>query len=202
MERWYLRKELASEKNGLIVCEREWGRWNVYVGGFDQSTGYTETMWKEALERVPPGSTVERVLVLGLGGGGILKLIYARFPDCKVVAVEWDPMMIEVANYLGALNASDETVVIVEDATKAVPALGESFDLVIVDLFTGPNIAPSLLHDDFISSLTQHLKPQGSLLLNAFRNLDLLPKFDGFLSRQETWTYQYNVLCWYTHKKT
>lgn len=83
----------------------------------------------------PPAS----VLLLGLGGGTMLRQLRALVPDLRAVAVEIDPMVVELARNHMELDAIGAEVVI-DDAYAFIEGCTERFDVVIDDLFlTGPH---------------------------------------------------------------
>ncbi|MEK7102051.1 MAG: hypothetical protein AAB912_00275, partial [Patescibacteria group bacterium] len=198
MSWFYEHQEYSSEKNGLIRCTRLFGQWYVRVGGYDQTTPYIRTMWKRALRRIPRKSGVKRVLVLGLGAGGMIQDIRRRFPQCHITIVEWDTVMIDIAEKLGLFARDERTEIIVDDAARALSTVAFfSFDLIIIDLFRGSEPAPALATPAFVSALARLVHPRGHLLLNVFKKQELFSIFDTVLSRHAAWRYRYNRLALY-----
>src|SRR3989344_5978756 len=144
-----------SEKNGTIHCRRFFGRWRVTVDGFDETTPYTNRMWKRALRRVSKKSGVKRVLLLGLGAGGAIAYLYRRFRNATITAVEWDPVMITLADELGFFPRERRPRIIQGDAAVLVPELTEKFDLIIVDLFRGRKVDAALSDASFIAGIAR-----------------------------------------------
>lgn len=198
MSWFYEQKEYSSEKNGLIRCTRLLGQWYVRVGGYDQTTPYIRTMWKRALRRVPRQSGVKQVLLLGLGAGGVINNIRRRFPHCRITIVEWDPVMLGIAEKLRLFVRDDRTTIIVDDAACAIPALASfSFDVIIVDLFRGSEPSSALATSAFVSELARLLNSRGYLLLNVFKKQELFSLFDEAVLRYASWRYRYNRLALY-----
>ncbi len=188
-----------SEKNGMIHCRRFLGRWRVTVDGFDQTTSYTNRMWKRALRRVPKKSGVKRVLLLGLGAGGALSYLHQRFHHATVTAIEWDPIMITIADELGFFPREQRPRIMQGDAVVLVPQLTEKFDLIIVDLFRGKKVDAALNHTVFIAGIACALDQEGFLLVNIFGEPEMLTRFDDALSCHATWRFRYNRLALYRH---
>ncbi len=193
---WFFdQKRIASAKNGEIVVNSFLGTSDIFVGGFHQSSGYIQRMWRKALRHVPRKMPIQRVLMLGLGGGSAVALLRRRFPGCAVTVVEWDPEMI--ALYRELHRKDDETTICEGDAFVVIPGLQETFDLVIVDLFKGNETPGQLGSPEFIKEIRRVLAPNGHCLLNAFVSLGLISAFGEHFSLQETWKFQFNTLALY-----
>lgn len=83
----------------------------------------------------PPRS----VLLLGLGGGTMLRQLRALVPEARAVAVEIDAGVVELARKYMELDTLGAEVVI-DDAYAFIERCRERFDVVIDDLFlTGPD---------------------------------------------------------------
>lgn len=184
-----------SEKNGDIHIHRIFGKASVFVDGFDQSTDYIVTMWHEAFAHLPRTFSAKSVLMLGLGGGSAVKGILNRFPGCEITVVEWDPIMIDIYH---DIHKEEESISIIHgDASIVVPAMTETFDLVLVDLFTG-NVTPKELRSALmVRAISDVIHPNGFCILNAFVSLDLLPVFGQYFSQKDTWEYKFNTLALY-----
>ncbi len=188
-------KTMTSEKNGKIVVCSTFGKSDVFVGGFHQSSGYIQRMWRKALKHVPRSVPIKTVLMLGLGGGSAVRELQKRFHDCVITVIEWDPAMIGLYY---ELNPNNEPITILEgDATALVPAMAVKFDLVIVDLFKGNETPKQLGDHPMVKAIASVVAPNGYCLLNAFVSLSLLPVFDQHLSRVEMWKYKFNTLLLY-----
>lgn len=188
-------RSIPSERNGKIVVLSTFGKTDVFVGGFHQSSGYIQTMWRKALKHVPRSAPVKTVLMLGLGGGSAVRELQSRFRGCAISVIEWDPAMIELYH---ELNPNNEPITILEgDATVLVPAMTQKFDLVIVDLFKGNETPKQLGDHPMVKAITDVVAPNGYCLLNAFVSLNLLPVFDEHIPRQESWVYKFNTLVLY-----
>ncbi len=101
-------------------------------------TGYSwDALAAAALLR--PGGAPTSVLLLGLGGGTVTRQLRALLPTVRLVGVEIDAGVIELARtYMGLREQQVE--VHVEDAYAYLERTAERFDVVLDDLFlTGPN---------------------------------------------------------------
>lgn len=146
-------EERKSKFNGNLRVVKSFGL-GTYIqsDGLTQSGGIVETFWKQTLKKVKNSSTVSRVLVLGLGGGTIIKLIKNNWPDAKITGVDIDPLIVELGRkYLG-LNGANLQIKI-QDAAKPISGL---FDLVIVDLYQGDKYPKKFEDREFLKMLSSH----------------------------------------------
>ncbi len=98
-------EERESKYNGHIKVVRTWGMGTyIQAGGFNpiqsgltQSGGIVESIWNSTLKQIHSSQlTIHSILVLGLGGGTLAKLLRKKYPDAKITGVEIDPIMIEL----------------------------------------------------------------------------------------------------------
>ncbi|MFP6640453.1 MAG: methyltransferase domain-containing protein [Myxococcota bacterium] len=136
-----------------------------------------------------PESRRKRVLLLGLGGGSVARIIRALAPGALIVGVEFDSEVVAAARAhfgLGALRLE----VIVADALDVLRRERRRFDLVVEDLFVGHGDAvrkPDWIPAPGLDLAERLLRPGGLLVSN---NLDearrvgvhLRARFPGLLS--------------------
>jgi len=195
MNKFFGRVRIPSEKNGEIDIHYILGQTFLFVDNYHQSTHYISIMWRKALRHVPKSFEARKVLMLGLGGGSAVREIARRFSGCEITVVEWDPQMIALYH---EIHSNDKPITIIEaDASVAVPAMTEKFDLVLVDLFKGNVTPPELAGHEMVQAIADVLSPNGFCLLNAFVSPQLVPVFDQHFTRQEMWKYQFNTLVLY-----
>lgn len=190
---------VPSTKNNSIVVSRSWGTWSIKVNLYDETTPYTNTMWQRSLLRLPKNFRAKKILLLGLGAGGVVTLLQEYFRDATIDAIEWDPAMVEVAKRCALFVFNDKLTIHIGDATEIVPRLTGQYDLIIVDLFTGEHVAPALTDASFANALQHLLAPEGSMLVNIFHSPEMLTVFDRVLGRHDYWRYRYNHLALYQH---
>ena len=192
---WLLDVRLyRSPQNGYIWCRRLFGQWTVYVGGVMQTSPYVTGMWREALGRLPADFRPRRLLLLGLGTGGIVRDLRRRFPEAELVVVEWDETMVNLAVKLGSYRGIKPPTVVIGDARTVVPQLKGDFDLVMFDLFTAGQPAVTAEDDTFIAGLAARTVVNGYLLANVFSKPVLLSAFARHFSPVTDWTWKYNRL--------
>jgi spermidine synthase len=83
-----------------------------------------------------PAQGRKKILLLGLGGGSAARLARALFPEARIVGVERDPRVIEVARHHFQLDALSLEVVL-GDARRYLEKGSERFDAILEDVFVG-----------------------------------------------------------------
>lgn len=104
-----------------------------------------------------------RSLHVGLGAGTAVTALQRRGFIADVIEIH--PEVIDAArNYF---NVQPLGKVIAQDAVLAVPRLkAHSYDLAILDVFSGGEEAPGLSSEEFLHSLKRVLAPEGVLVVN------------------------------------
>lgn len=123
-----------------------------------------------------PMDRPRRGLVLGLGGGTLVRLLYARWGSFPIVGVDDDPLIVEVAKSAGWLPSSPELEVVFEDAFRFVQSCHDRFDYVAVDLFRGEELAARAFGKPFLRRLRSVMAPRGQLAINMFADIRMLSR--------------------------
>jgi spermidine synthase len=122
------------------------------------------------------------ILVLGLGGGSAARLARALAPDARIVGVELDPAVVEVARARLDLDAVGAEVVLA-DARDFLARERRRYDAILEDVFVGRGDAvhkPDWLPDPGHRLAARLLAPGGVLVSNA---LDEAPRVARLLRR-------------------
>ncbi|MES2811227.1 MAG: fused MFS/spermidine synthase [Bacteroidota bacterium] len=114
----------------------------------------------------------QSVLVLGVGGGSVIKLLQDEFQYCeKIIGVELDPKIIEIANQYFGLNRRKNIEIIIEDASEFVKNTKVTYDLIVIDIFQDKIMPDFLFSSPFTSDLHKILSENGSILFNTIVTL-------------------------------
>jgi len=99
-------------------------------------------------------------LLLGLGGGAMLRFLRAYFPDCAATVVEYDPTVLRLARRHFRI---DHPVELAEAADVVRHAEGR-FDAILVDIYGGHgfNLPPL----EFWEECAARLEPGGCIAVN------------------------------------
>ena len=145
-------EERESKYNGHIRVLRSWGM-GTYIqsNGLTQSGGIVETIWKSTLKQIKE-KEINKILILGLGGGTLAKLLRKKYLNAKITGIEIDPIMVELGKKYLELDKYNIDVQI-EDTNKF--KFGK-YDLVIVDMYSGDNFPKEFESEEFLKKLTKY----------------------------------------------
>ena len=153
-------EEVKSSINGKITVVKSlaFGTY-IQVGGLTQSGGIMHQVWRKPLKQISNFQfPISNVLILGLAGGTVAKLVKKNWPDAKITGVDIDPVMVKLGRKHLGLNKNDVSVRIADayeyliknsqpkagrPLDEKFPAKGwasfgrksQKFDLVLIDFF-------------------------------------------------------------------
>ncbi len=175
--------EVESPYSFIQVVEWQGERWLKLNEGegihsvWRPETGLSEGIWDyfllapyfvpEARAR-PPKS----LLVIGLAGGTVPTLYARAFGPLKMVGVELDPAVIEVAYRYFGLADIPSLQAIALDGRVYLVLNDHRFDIIAVDAYRPPYIPFHLTTLEFFREVKEHLTPLGIVAVNAARTQD------------------------------
>jgi len=107
-----------------------------------------------------------RTLVIGLGGGTVVKRMWRDYPAMRVDAVELDSDVVDVARRFFALPNDERIRVFTEDGRLFLEASADAYDIVIVDAFDDDVVPPALTAEEFLRTVHARLTPGGVVAYN------------------------------------
>ena len=109
-----------------------------------------------------------RVLIVGLGGGGMVQYLNHAFPGMTVEAVEIDPVVVSLAAEYFKTVPGPKTVIHTKDAFAFFEEDRGGYDAIYMDAFLRPPADSELTEkttrlktEDFLKTLQSHLNPGG-----------------------------------------
>jgi len=143
--------------------------------------GLTGSYWDGFINEAIKLNIDSRVLILGLGGGTIAKMITNKFGRVYIDGVEIDSLMVELGKNF--LDFSEKNVKIIkEDAKKFVKDARFKYDLVCVDLFSHGNVAQGTETKSFFEDVKRLVNKDGVVVINKiFTSNSDLKKYVDFL---------------------
>ena len=131
-----------------------------------------------------PGK-IKRILVLGVGGGTVIRLLnYFIQPD-SIVGVELNPVHIQVAKRYFGVNQSEAELVCADAVDWVSDYQGPPFDMIIDDLFFEEEGEPKravTATSNWKRQLLSHLSKRGVLVMN-FVSTEEMGRSGCFTSR-------------------
>jgi spermidine synthase len=113
-------------------------------------------------------SEVKRVLILGLGGGSVIKTLREVFGyEGEIMAVDIDPVVIQIAKDEFGIIPDRRTRIECIDAGQYVKQTQEKFDLVIVDVFIDNRVPAKFLLVEFWHLLRKLVCDRGCVIFNS-----------------------------------
>jgi len=113
---------------------------------------------------VPP--RLERLLMIGLGGGAFPAFVQAHLPRSRIDAVEIDPVVARIAATHFGLDAGDALRVHVQDAVEYVGDDHAAYDYVFLDAYDADDLPEALITHAFLSNVRDLLARNGVLVAN------------------------------------
>jgi spermidine synthase len=143
----------------------------VFHSQYNPNNPITATVW--TLLVLPaflrPVGAVRRVLVLGVGGGAVIRLLHDCLAPETVVGVDRCPTHLYVARRFFGVNARRARLE-EADATRWLDAYrGPGFDLIVDDLFgeaDGEPVRAVSANRDWLTALAANLADDGLLVMN------------------------------------
>lgn len=174
---WPTTRRFSSEINGTLEVSYINGKKVLDTENANYSYGSLQKILEIGLTKVDLQS-VENLLILGMGGGSIIKSLRETFKYQKnIVAVEIDPEVIRIAKEEFGVSASEKLQILQEDAFEYVKisdlsaAAEEKFQLIIIDLFIDLNVPPLFYGKEFCKNVSSLLQENGFVIFNVGVNL-------------------------------
>jgi spermidine synthase len=108
-----------------------------------------------------------RILLLGTGGGSLIHFLRHHYPHSSIISVDIDGELLELMHQNMQLpQANDRLVYVIDDALHYIQHCQQSFDLILVDIFSGNQSPQWLFEIDCIQRLKSLLNPNGAISHN------------------------------------
>lgn len=182
---------IASTINGHISVRSSSLGTEVIVDGFQQSGPKMFSVWRQGvIGLLSQQFRPENILILGVGGGSVISVITNRWRKAKIIGVDIDDRMLEIArthfNHAMTLNLE----LVHSDAFQYIQSLSEAqrklskptFDLTFVDCYIGPNVPDNLHSKETVAQLSKLSK---IILFNRLNTQLERPATNDFTSMVE-----------------
>ncbi|WP_066883211.1 hypothetical protein [Dechloromonas denitrificans] len=128
----------------------------------DLDLRYTQKMMSFLLFNPHP----KRIVLIGLGGGSLVKFCYTRMPSVQFTAVDIDPDVIAFREVFMLPPDGPRLAVIEGDGAEYIAGADKGIDVVMVDAFDETGFAPALANREFLESIYGKLSGNGVLVIN------------------------------------
>ncbi|MCC5872187.1 MAG: fused MFS/spermidine synthase [Gammaproteobacteria bacterium] len=115
----------------------------------------------------------ERILLIGLGGGTMPRVLEALYPEAEQDLVEIDPAVVRVAKAFFDFQPTANMRIHERDGrvfVKRALLSEQKWDLILLDAFTDEYIPEHLLTQEFLEELKGLLSEDGVVVANTFAN--------------------------------
>lgn len=112
------------------------------------------------------------LLLLGLGSGGVGRLLADRTPGLRATYVEIDPAVLEIATEQFGFREGPAMRVAIEDGRRYLAGSAEKWDWIYCDTYIGRAVPFHLATREFFEELRAHLAPGGAMGLNLAGAID------------------------------
>ncbi|MBI5231231.1 MAG: fused MFS/spermidine synthase, partial [Coriobacteriales bacterium] len=109
----------------------------------------------------------KRVLVVGLGGGTLIKRMWRDYPGVQVDAVEIDPDVVDVAKRYFALPDDPRVRITVQDGRRFIQTTRETYDVIVMDAYYDDALPFHLATTEFFREAKGRLNRDGVLIYNV-----------------------------------
>lgn len=113
-----------------------------------------------------------RALMVGLGGGSVVKKLLAYRPDLRLDVAELDPVVVEVARTYFGVPDNPRLVVHVEDGRRLLDRAGPAYDVILLDAYYADAIPFHLTTREFLGRVRDRLAGDGLVAANLIGALE------------------------------
>jgi len=127
---------------------------------------YTRYMMAALLVQPKP----ERVLLIGIGAGALVRFLHHHFPECMLDAVDNSPQIIKMAMGYFRMPHTPPISIHCCDGFEflKISKNRKDYDLILVDAFDENGMSKSIYTSDFFRMCHESLQPEGILSSNIW----------------------------------
>lgn len=129
---------------------------------------YTQKMMSFLLFNPRP----RRIVLIGLGGGSLVKFCHHRLPATHLTAVELDPDVIALGEAFLLPPEGTRLRIVRGDGAEYLEEAEKGIDVLLVDAFDRTGFAPGLANREFLESALGKLSGSGILVVNLAGDKD------------------------------
>lgn len=143
------------------------GDWQLATEDALYSDGADYRPLKIAFRRLKKqGSAIQRMLMLGTGLGSGVRILHKMGYRPEYTLVEADKVVLQLALELMPVSIVPYIHPHCADAVQYVAEAGDSYDLIVVDIFIGRRVPAFAVSEDFQKKIRRMITPGGSFVMN------------------------------------
>ncbi|MFZ6772844.1 fused MFS/spermidine synthase [Undibacterium sp. SXout7W] len=125
--------------------------------------GYSQVMMGFLLLNPTP----RHIILVGLGGGSLVKYCYRYLPDCRITAIEINADVIVLRDQF-LIPANDERFCVIHaDALSCLTSMQSESDVILIDAYDQHGLVPALNTAEFYQDCYRNLRSGGILVSNV-----------------------------------
>ena len=160
-------KTIMSKYSGLLEITWYNGKKHLNSKNANYSYGSLQRILKFGLEKINL-LKVNSIAVLGMGGGSVIETLRDGFNYIKQIdAVEFDPVIIDIAHKEFGVSESENLNIYCMDAFVYMQSTTKTYDLIIVDLYIDLSVPDKFLNLEFWNNVIKSKSSKGTIIFNA-----------------------------------
>ncbi|MEB0138427.1 MULTISPECIES: fused MFS/spermidine synthase [unclassified Undibacterium] len=108
------------------------------------------------------------IILIGLGGGSLVKYCYHRLPDCRITAIEIDADVIALREQCQIPPDDERLQIIHADGRAWLAANTDQADVILLDAYDQQGLVAELNTAEFYASCHRNLHADGVLVANVW----------------------------------
>ncbi|MCD4745197.1 MAG: methyltransferase domain-containing protein [Bacteroidales bacterium] len=195
-----------SEINPVIEVNFVNGRYVLNSKIANYSYGGLHKAFQKAFQKINiKNKKFNNVLILGFGAGSVASILQNEYKiNCKIVGIEKDSKIIEIANKYFIDDTFRELTLHCIDAYDFIMNSNESYDLIIMDVYIDNNVPEKFEKEQFLKNLKNALNKNGMILFNKLvydkssenSAIELLKHFNTIFGKTELYKIKGGWINW------
>jgi spermidine synthase len=124
---------------------------------------------------------IDRILVIGVGGGSIPMFLRKHYPSAYIDVVDIDPQIIALAKQYFNFAENRSLRSHAQDGRTFIENVQKPYDLIFLDAFTAAGIPKHLATKEFLLAMKNALKTSGAVITNMWSTATANPLYRTML---------------------
>jgi len=159
----------GSRFNPVLDVVLSAGKLSLNSRNSNYSYGSLQMLFEKAFRKLDIGwSSVEDVLILGFGAGGVAEIINGYCSGCTIDGVEIDEKVIELGKKYFHTELLQNVNLHCRSAEDYFSGCGKKYDLVVIDVYNDMDVPEGIERKEFLVEVKEHLRGGGTVIFNKF----------------------------------